>query len=816
LCYGITIADEPLNNTQTKVQEPQAPEKKQQIAPNQLAPPPAQRERYPQAPPKYPKQTKEAPTTQKEEVPSGKLQVFPDEYFELDDYSKLNVRNNDVILKTLEHARQKYIQAKIFIDKGDTAEAANYFDKAIEILNRITSYPGIEKNTEFTDLARAIMDAYETTIQSIENLNDESPFFAVRDKLFKEIELSEPVTAPVMKSIEIPKDTSVSLVGAKPILPEPKQVVISLIENEEVLKNIAFLTEEGKKGGKRFFKKWLERTTRWFPLMRQIASQEGMPEELIYLSMIESGLRTDAVSHSNAVGLWQFLRTTGQDYDLNTNPSVWYDERRDPEKSTRAAMRFLKDLYNQLNDWHLALAAYNCGGGRVKRTLRSFGTDSSTYWDIRDKLPKETQHYVPIYIAATKIALNPAAYGFNTDSLKFETEYSYDTYTLTEPVSLSVIAKCVDTTREAIQALNPELMRTITPPDVESYTIKIPKNKIQLFVANYSTLSSSDKQPWIEHKVASGESIAKIAREYEVSRNEIATANNLPSYRTKVKVGSVLKIPVDKDYYAAKKRAEEEKATSVAVSTKIVQDQKRLTHSVKHGESLYSIANKYGISLIDLRNLNSIPFDDDNIFIGQKLIVSTSEIKKPSAITETSTPKLVRHKVREGETLHAIAENYNVSAEAIMATNNLKDEKLLQGQMIAIEVTSTSTANIITKTSSGRTVFHQVKPDETLGTIAGVYGVTEESIIKWNSDKIDGSTILAGSVLKIEEPNISKGSAQSTPKNVNKAPKYYTVKRGETLSSISRKFGVSVSDLISRNNKLEPDNLRVGQRIRIQ
>ncbi|MFH1049517.1 MAG: LysM peptidoglycan-binding domain-containing protein [bacterium] len=805
-----------------------AVDSKQTVAPVRVQSPNTfQKDKYLNPPPKYQKPTIDikTKTVQTQETEINNLQVFPDEYSELDDYPSNAAKDNDVILKTLEHARQKYVQAIILVQKGDTTNASGYFEKAIEILNRLTGYPGIEKNQNFTDLATSIMDDYENFVGSIENLDDNSPFFAIREKLFKEIEFSEAVNSPKIVTIELPKDTSVSLVGSKPLVPEPKLVVIPLDENEEVLKNIAFLTEEGKKGGKRFFKKWLERTTKWFPMMRRIAAEEGMPEELIYLSLIESGLRPDAVSHANAVGLWQFVRTTGQDYDLNIEPSSWVDERRDPEKSTRAAMRFLKDLYGMFNDWHLALASYNCGGGRVRRTLKSFGTDTSTFWDIRDKLPKETQQYVPLYIATTKIALNPFAYGFNTDSLKFEEEYVYDTYILNEPVSLSVIAKCADTTREIIQQLNPELLRTITPPNLDSYTIKIPKNKVQLFVANYSTLSPEDKQPWIEHKVSSGESIAKIARDYDVSRNEIASANGLPSYRSKVKAGSILKIPVDKDYYAEKKRIEEDKAEIVAVSTKLADDKKALMHTVKPGESLYSIANRYGIRMTDLRNLNNIPYDDDNINVGQKLIVSQSE-NKPSLAGNTKTEstndptkpetKYIRHKVKANETLHAIAENYNLSIDAIKTTNNLKDDKILQGQMLAIEIPSASKANFSTKTSSGKTLIHEVKPDETLGTIAGIYGVSEENILKWNPDNIDGSTIFAGTLLKIEEPSISKGSAQATPKNVNKAPKYYTVKRGDTLSSLSRKFGVSIEELQLRNKGLEPDKLRVGQRVRIQ
>lgn len=741
-----------------------------------------------------------------------KVLVFPDEYSRLDDINASKTEDNEILLKTLERSRQKYLQALILIDKADTSRAAKYFEQAINILNRVVSYPGIENNRDFTDLAQSIIDDYESNIQSIEELSDDSPFFLVRNKLFDEVDTYDSVRVPRLNIIRVTQDTATSIVGNESIISQPKKVVIPLDDNDEVNKNIAFLTADGRKGGKRFFKKWLERSTKWLPMMRRIAAEEKMPEELIYLAMIESGLRPNAVSSAKAVGLWQFIRSTGELYGLNDTASVWVDERRDPEKSTRAAFQHLRDLHETFNDWHLALAAYNCGTGRVSRTLMTADSNDTTYWSIRRKLPRETQHYVPIFIAATKIALNPEAYGFNLDSLNYDDDYAYDSYVLNETLTLSAIAKCVDTTREAIQELNPELIRSITPPDKKSYTIKLPKNTKKLFVANYSLLTSEEKQPWVEHKVKRRESLSKIARIYGLSRKEIAIANNMKSVKSRLRRGEILKIPIDKDYYLQKKKEKEDNNLLIVSQKKKTKN--NVIHKVKKGETLYSIANKYSIRMVDLRNLNNIPYDDDNLKIGQKLIIASGKniahTKKSSNLK--SSGKKYRHKVKKGETLASIALKYHSTASSIKKLNNLKSDKIIIGQTLVVNSRLASNRNV----KSTLKLTHKVKKGETLSTIASIYGVTESNLKKWNPKKISGNTVFLGSTLKVRRPHISKGSSRPIKKKVNRSPKYYRVRSGDTFSSIAHKFGVSLKTLKAKNKGIKIDKLKIRQKIRIQ
>lgn len=308
--------------------------------------------------------------------------LFRDEYSDLDESPTIKVTSGEAITGKLEFARQKYLKALGLIERGDTNAATRLFDNAIVTLNDLASYPGIEDNDAFADLAVSIIEDYESYIQNIDNLSETSDAFLLRDKLFKEIDSYSRAHKPSITSVK-PK---------YPIFkPQPGNGVpaltVPLDINESVEKSVAFLTQDR---GRKFFKRWLERGGKYFPMMRRIAKEEGMPEEIIYLSMIESALNPNAVSRAKAVGLWQFMQSTGEMYDLQVN--MWVDERRDPEKSTRAAMRHLRDLYNELGDWHLALASYNYGVNGVKRVIAKCDKENPKFWDICDLMPRETRN----------------------------------------------------------------------------------------------------------------------------------------------------------------------------------------------------------------------------------------------------------------------------------------------------------------------------------------------------------------------------------------------------------------------------------------
>ena len=472
--------------------------------------------------------------------------LFPDEFSELDDYEERAKRNDQVVLITMEKARQQYVQALIRIEKGDTTEAALYFEQAMDILNRLVSYPGIENNEEFTDLAQSIVDDYESFVPDFKSLNENSSIFIIRDKLYHELDnfYSDDDQGDIsIGTIEIPKDTANlnQAFAGMPVTAKKREITIPLDDNKYVQKNIEFLTQH--KIGKKFMKKCLSRTKRWFPLLLEIADEEEAPFELVYLSMVESGLNPNAVSRAKAVGMWQFISSTGKEYGLNSEASFWMDERRDPEKATVAAMRHLKDLYNDFGNWHLALAAYNCGAGCVKRAIRRSGQSDPNFWNVQKYLPRETKKYVPLFIAMTRVAMDPEGYGFDMKEIEFEKKYEYEIFNVSESVNLASIAKCAGVPEETIADMNPELVRSFTPPNVENYSVKVPVGTKDMIANLYPNLTEEEKRPWIYHKVQRRETLSKLAKKYGVSSKEIAAFNGLRSYRSRLKTGAVLKIP---------------------------------------------------------------------------------------------------------------------------------------------------------------------------------------------------------------------------------------------------------------------------------
>jgi peptidoglycan lytic transglycosylase D len=361
---------------------------------------------------------------------------------------------------------------------------------------------------------------------------------------------------------------------------------------------------------------WLGRMARYEGMVQQVFRLYGLPQDLIYLGLVESGYSNTAISRANAVGMWQFMASTARRYGLRIDG--WVDERRDPFRATDAAARHLADLRDQFGSWYLAAAAYNAGAGRVSRGLRRLNTDDAAsdeaYFELSSKryLRPETRDYVPKLIAATVIAKDQYSLGF-TDTPKLE-PLIFDEITVPSQTGLDVIASLADTTDRAIMELNPKYYRGATPPR-ERAVVRVPRGKGTEVLKRYAELPVEERLNFVEHRISRGETLGGIAKQYRVSVRAIQAAN--PGIQPRrLQVGQVVTIPVSPSAQAAsvtRPRTRTRPAPSAPSSG---------VYRVRSGDSLWEIARKYGVSVSQLRRWNQIPENVTLLTVGEQLRVS--------------------------------------------------------------------------------------------------------------------------------------------------------------------------------------------------
>ncbi len=762
-------------------------------------------------------------------IPASPVELTPDEPALTEEISDTtNADAQDVTLSLLEDARRAYVSAIEAEEAGDSLLAEDHFEAAIQVLNELSEYPDIERNTDFVELSQSVVQDYEVHIQRADHLSDHASVFAIREKLSLLVE-----EEPALNEEGIP-------------IHDIRGTSVDLSFNEHVARNIRFFMGRGKE----YFEQWLRLSGRYMPLMERIFEEEGVPKELTILSMPESGLRPHARSWVGAVGLWQFMKGTGKLYGLRT--SWWYDERRDFEKSTRAAARHLKDLYAEFGDWYLVLGAYNAGPGRIFRAARRSG--SNDFWEMRSHLPRQTRNYIPQYVAVTRMVKEPHLYGFT--GIQPEPELSYETVTIDDCVSLEVLAECAGTDAATMRILNPELLQWCTPPGVTGYTLRIPSGSRDQFVAAYSKIPDDQKRDWAMHVVRKGETLSGIANRYGVSLGLLAEVNNIRNTH-RLSIGNRLAIPIPSSVAETMEKvpfgtnAEHRKVSftssrrAVERSTPRVQAPKgktKLVYKVRKGDTIGHIAEWYDVRASDIRNWNGISYGR-YIYPGQDLalwvdpgkaalysrisdmsfaekqsiagetLVSVQDLRSTRTSAGQEKGPWIQHTIARGETLDKIARKYGVSVSDIQAWNNLRSSRIKAGDVLEIFGQPDERTRIIgpvrppqegggapiepQRTTGSTEPIHYVRKGETLYELSRRYGVDIAAIRQANG---------------LRDSRLSIGQELRIPAGIS-GFRVHTVRSGETLWALSRQYGVSVDDL--RNMNGISGTLQVGEELRI-
>ena len=363
---------------------------------------------------------------------------------------------------------------------------------------------------------------------------------------------------------------------------------------------------------------YLERLGRYEHMIRPKLYEAGLPDDLIYLAMIESGMNPNAYSRANAVGMWQFIRGTGRLYDLEI--SYWLDERRDPIKATDAAIRFLSDLHDEFGSWYLAAAAYNGGPGRVRRGIRRTG--STDFWDLADArvLRRETRNYVPKLIAAATIARDPEVYGFK--NIQTQPPMEFEVVEVPDATSFDVLAEVAETDEATVKALNPQYVRNVTPPD-RTVALRVPLGSAGSFAERYAMIPASERVTWLVHTVTRGQTLGHIAGRYGTSVEAIRAANNYVNPK-RLQIGQELVIPrsgksgVRLAGGSTSSGPDASRSSSTARSAQQLDGP--LTVTVRRGDTLWTIAKKYSVTTSDLMAINNL--SSSRIYPGDRLTVS--------------------------------------------------------------------------------------------------------------------------------------------------------------------------------------------------
>jgi len=548
----------------------------------------------------------------------------------------------DPVADLIARAEKEYRAGQQNYSAGHLEAAKENFDRAFDLL--LSSSLDVRSD-------QRLQDEFDRVLEGVNSLElqalQEGDGFSEQKSEPAPIDEANEVTFPVDPNIKAKAEAEVKATHSD----------LPLMMTDPVASYINYFSTRGKGTLERA----LARGGRYQSMIQGILKEEGVPQDLIYLAQAESGFQPLALSRVGARGMWQFMASRASAYGLQR--SWWQDDRQDPQKSTRAAAHHLKDLYNQFGDWYLAMAAYNSGPGTVQSAVKRTGY--ADFWQLykRNVLPKETRNYVPIIVAVTIMAKNPAQYGL--DSVVREQPIPYDSVKIDYPVDLRLVAECVDASAGTLQDLNPSLLRLTTPKD-QPFELHLPAGTRERYLASIAAIPQDMRVWWRYHKVLPGDTLASVARAYRTPAQAIAQANNLEDGQ-ELQAESKLVIPV-----APGKNLSSNDAVSYA--------HRATAYKVRRGDTVESVADNFAVPASMVRRWNHLKGDSLRgrriVYVhlpvtpGRSLSERTVAYKRKtgkSLHSTTATP--VRHKVQRGETLYSIATSYKTTVDALKHNN---------------------------------------------------------------------------------------------------------------------------------------------------
>ena len=525
-----------------------------------------------------------------------------------------------------------------------------------------------------------------------------------------------------------------------------------------------------------YFTGWLARSARYRPFIEAELAKAGLPRDLVFLAMIESGFNPSAYSCADAAGLWQFIEGTGRRYGLQVN--TWVDERRQPEKATRAAIKYLSKLHREFDDWYLAVAAYNAGERRIENAITDHGTRD--FWEIAatDSIFQETKRYVPKLIAAIIIGRNPERYGF-TDIEYFKPQ-QYELIDVPAGTDLGAVAAVANTSLKKIRALNNELIKNQTPPKQGNYTLRIPTGTRELIAGNLDkyqrarTAKLVATTRFLTHTVQRGETLSQICRDYNISTTTLLKANNLRSSR--LQQGLRLRIPATATTLLALKKDEQPKALA---GNDAANRRTTVLHQVRSGETLSRIASQYQVSVREIMQWNTIT-EKSKVRAGQRITLHLDR-PAPEAMTVLAT------------VAKAPVDGAEAPAKAIVSAAGKREAR--QGGVPVLTAT---------KKQSAATAPAVATATRQAGTTPASQRVAKKQ------PAAPALVVAAG-----KKQAAVAVAAVTIPKAKKAAQTWYVVKNGDTLWNIAKRFQISPQEIKKLNN-LPNNHLARGDKLLVK